>query len=214
MSAGDTPGLGPQVLQELSRPFGTPSRLARWILSVFGWRLDATGLPADQGVILVYPHTSNWDFPIGVLTKWALGFEARFWAKDSLFKLPLVGRWMRYIGGIAVVRSSSQGLVGDTVGQMQAARERGERFWLVAAPEGTRSQTPGWRTGAYQVAVQAGVPLGLAYFDFKTRVIGVEHFLKLTGDIEADFAAFRAYLAHRQGCRPEQASPIQPFVRP
>lgn len=203
----------PETLTHLPCPFGRPSRLARWILSVFGWRIDATGLPAEQGVILVYPHTSNWDFPVGVLTKWALGIQARFWAKDSLFKLPLVGRWMRYIGGIPVVRSSSQGLVGDTVRQMLAARERGERFWLVAAPEGTRSLTPGWRTGAYQVAVQAGVPLGLAYFDFKTRVIGVEHFLKLTGDIDADFTAFRAYLANRQGCRPEQASPIQPFQR-
>jgi 1-acyl-sn-glycerol-3-phosphate acyltransferase len=201
----------PETLTHLPCPFGRPSRLARGILSVFGWRLDTTGLPAQQGVILVYPHTSNWDFPVGVLAKWALGFQARFWAKDSLFKLPVVGGWMRYIGGIAVERSSSHGLVGDTVRQMQAARDRGESFWLVAAPEGTRSLRPGWRTGAYQVAVQAGVPLGLAYFDFKTRVIGVNHFLRLTGNIEADFAAFRAYLQGRQGCRPELASPIQPL---
>lgn len=194
------------------RPHGRPSRLAIGILRLFGWTVRSPGLPVgiEQGVVLVYPHTSNWDFPLGVLAKWALGFELRFWAKDSLFRVPLLGRWLRFIGGVSVDRSSAHGLVGDTVRQMQAAREAGRPFWLIAAPEGTRSLTSGWRTGAYQVALQAGVPLALAYFDFKTRTVGLERFLRLTGDMATDFAAFAAYYAGRTGKRPELASPIQP----
>ncbi len=201
----------PTVLNGPLHPHGgRESRLARWVLGLFGWTVDAPGLPAEQGVILVYPHTSNWDFVVGLLAKWAIGLQLRFWGKDSLFKLPLLGRWMRWIGGVAVDRSSRHGLVGDTVRQMQQAAAGGERFWLAVAPEGTRSRTGGWRTGAYQVAVQAGVPVGLCYFDFSQRVVSLTRFIKLTGDMPTDFAAFAAYLGPRVGKRPALASPIQP----
>ena len=204
----------PTVLSGPWRPHGRESRVARGVLRLFGWRVDATGLPAEQGVILVYPHTSNWDFVIGLLAKWALGLQLRFWAKDSLFTVPLMGRWVRYLGGVAVDRHSRHGMVGDTVRQMQAAAARGERFWLAVAPEGTRSLTSGWRTGAYQVAVQASVPVGLCYFDFRERIVSLTRFVQLTGDIQADFAAFAAYLGPRVGKRPTLASPIQPRSTP
>ena len=200
----------PTVLTGPLHPHGHPSRVARGLLRLFGWTVDSPGVPGEQGVILVYPHTSNWDFVIGVLAKWALGLQVRFWGKDSLFKVPLLGTWARWIGGVAVDRSNPHGLVGDTVRQMQAAVARGERFWLAAAPEGTRSLTGGWRTGAYQVAVQAGVPVGLCCFDFKRRVVRLTRFLQLTGDVQADFAAFADHLDPGLGKRPELASPIQP----
>jgi 1-acyl-sn-glycerol-3-phosphate acyltransferase len=92
---------------------------------------------------------------------------------------------------------------------MRAARVRGESFWLAAAPEGTRSLTPGWRSGAYQVAVQAGVPIGLASFDVPTRCITLTDFVVPTGDAEIDFATFRAVLGDKKGFRPHLASPIR-----
>lgn len=200
----------PEILSGPLRPLGRGSRLATAVLRLFGWRVEVPGLPAEQGVILVYPHTSNWDFVIGLLAKWAAGLQLRFWGKDSLFRVPLLGRWVRYVGGVAVDRSNPHGIVADTARQMLEARARGESFWLAAAPEGTRSLTQGWRTGAYQVAVQAGVPVGLCYFDFEARVVSVSRFVRLTGRTEADFAAFADYLGHRVGKRPALASPIQP----
>lgn len=200
----------PLVLSGPLCPHSRPSTLARGVLGLLGWTVDAPGLPAEQGVILVYPHTSNWDFVVGLLAKWAIGIELRFWGKDSLFKVPLLGHWMRWVGGVAVDRSSHHGIVGDTVRQMRDAAARGERFWLAAAPEGTRSLATGWRTGAYQVAVQAEVPVGLAYFDFERRLVSLTRFVKLTGDVQADFAAFADYLGHRTAKRPALASPIRP----
>ncbi|MGQ3052105.1 MAG: 1-acyl-sn-glycerol-3-phosphate acyltransferase [Roseateles sp.] len=212
MSATST--LQPAALTGPLRPHRRPSILARRVLGLFGWTVDAPGLPAEQGVILVYPHTSNWDFVVGLMAKWAVGIELRFWGKDSLFKAPVVRHWMRWVGGVGVDRSSPHGIVADTVRQMQDAAARGERFWLAAAPEGTRALTSGWRTGAYQVAVQAGVPVGLCYFDFRQRVVSVTRFVMLTGDMQADFAAFADYLGPRVGKRPELASPIQPRAVP
>lgn len=185
------------------------SALAGALLRLAGWRIEWNGLPAKQGVILVYPHTSNWDFIVGVLAKWAMGLPAHFWGKNSLFKVPLFGRWLRWLGGIAVDRSSARGVVGDTVAAMQSARERDACFWLAVAPEGTRSLTTGWRSGSYQVAVQAKVPVGLAYFDFPSKTVGLHEFVELSGDPEQDFMLLRQHLAQRKGKRPEMASPVQ-----
>lgn len=185
------------------------SALARGLLSGAGWRVDFDGLPARQGVVIVYPHTSNWDFVVGLLAKWALGFPLSFWGKDSLFKVPLFGRWMRWIGGVPVDRHHPRGIVGQMVERMQAAKKTDEFFWLALAPEGTRSYTAHWRTGFYQVALKAEVPLGLAYFDYVDRVVGVDRFIRLTGDVEADMAAIEARLGHRRGHKPHLAAPVR-----
>ncbi len=185
------------------------SALARAILRLFGWRVVCHGLPARQGVVMVYPHTSNWDFPVGVLTKWTLGFELKFWAKDSLFRLPVVGHWMRAIGGVAINRRSANGMVGDTVRQMREAKAADRSFWLIVAPEGTRGYVDHWKSGAYNVAVQAEVPVGLASFDFATKQVLFTDFVEVSGDADQDFALFAQVLRGRKGKRPDQAGLIR-----
>jgi 1-acyl-sn-glycerol-3-phosphate acyltransferase len=185
------------------------SALAAACLRLAGWQLDFDGLPARQGVIAVYPHTSNWDFVLGLFAKWAIGIPVTFWGKDSLFRVPLFGRWLRWLGGVPVDRSSAHGTVGDMIERMRRARDEDRFLWLALAPEGTRSLTPGWRSGFYQVAVGAGVPVALAHFDFGRRRVGLGAFFALGGDPAADLAAIAARLHGVKGCRPELASPIQ-----
>jgi hypothetical protein len=198
----------PRVLAE--RPVQLKgSWLARRILEAMGWQVDFAGLPALQGVIAVYPHTSNWDFPLGLLAKWALGLKVVFWGKASLFKPPVFGAWMRWLGGVPVDRSTPKGIVGDMVQRMQTARENGEMLWLVLAPEGTRSQVPGWKSGFYNVCVGAGVPVALAHFDFAGKRIGISTCLQLSGERKADMAEIAKSIGWAKGYRPESAAPIQ-----
>lgn len=185
------------------------SAVARWLLRRMGWTVHFEGLPGLQGVLAVYPHTSNWDFVVLVIVKWAVGIPVRFWGKDSLFRVPLFGQWLRWLGGVPVARTSSKGVVGDTVARMQAAREHGDYFWLALAPEGTRKLIPGWRSGFYRTAVQAGVPLGLVKVNYARREVTVRDFLDLSGDEAADFARIAAGFEGAVGCRPSHAAPIR-----
>jgi 1-acyl-sn-glycerol-3-phosphate acyltransferase len=189
------------------------SRAARALLRLLGWELLCDGLPGRQGVIAVYPHTSNWDFPVGLLFKWAVGLPATFWGKHTLFRVPLLGRWLRYVGGVPVDRRAPQGLVGEAVAAMHAARDEDRPMWVVVAPEGTRSATPGWRSGFYAVAHGAGVPVGLAVLDFGRKRVGFDSFWRTSGDAEADLATFAQQLAAVRGCRPERAGPVR-LVKP
>jgi len=185
------------------------SPVARWLLRRMGWSVAFEGLPTRQGVLAVYPHTSNWDFVNLLVIKWAIGIPVRFWGKDSLFRFPLFGRWMRSLGGVPVERTSAHGVVADTVDQLKQARAQGEYFWLAVAPEGTRKYIPGWRSGFYRVAVQAGVPLGLVRVDYHLRAVKVTDFIRLSGDETADFQRMAAVFEGVTGCRPGHAAPIR-----
>jgi 1-acyl-sn-glycerol-3-phosphate acyltransferase len=184
------------------------SRIAATLLRWAGWRIDWHGLPAKHGVFIAYPHTSNWDFPVGILVKWSIGIPLQFWAKEGLFTgiaRYTIGPLMRYWGGIPVNRKAASGMIDDTLQHMKNS----DYFWLALAPEGTRSLHPYWRSGFYRVVVAAKCPLGLAYFDFKNKVVSASHFMTPTGDEKADLATIRDYYSGKAyGCRPELAGPI------
>ncbi|MBP6276192.1 MAG: 1-acyl-sn-glycerol-3-phosphate acyltransferase [Limnohabitans sp.] len=185
--------------------------MAHWVLKMLGWRLEFQGFPTLQGVAIVYPHTSNWDFPIGMLAKWALGIPAHFWGKDSLFKFPLIGTWMRWVGGIPIDRSSSKGVVGQMVHVFEQHKANDQLLWLGLAPEGTRSLTPGWRSGFYQVAWGAQVPLALVKLDWGKRCFSVVDFYELTGQTDVDYAHFAQVFEGVLGFHVDQMGPIVPW---
>ncbi|MBX3610214.1 MAG: 1-acyl-sn-glycerol-3-phosphate acyltransferase [Hydrogenophaga sp.] len=187
--------------------------MARAALLLFGWRVLDDGFPTRQGVAIVYPHTSNWDFVVGLLAKWAIGIPVRFWAKDTLFEVPLFGRWLRWLGGMPIERRSPRGAVGAMVQAMRDAMARDDLLWLALSPEGTRRYVDGWRSGFYQVALGAGVPVAMVALDYGRKEVRVQPFLRLSGDSQSDYRAMAQALASAQGLRPPQASPIQPLPR-
>ncbi len=184
----------------------------RWsaaLLRALGWQLQFDGLPARQGVLIFYPHTSNWDFPLTMLAKSAIGMPAHFWVKSSLFGLPLFGRWLHWLGGLPVERSAPQGAARAMADRFVRARAQDDFLWLALSPEGTRAHRAAWRSGFYRVAHEAGVPLALAFIDYPARQVGVTACMTLSGDRAADLQVIAQHLAHHRGYRPEQAAPIR-----
>jgi 1-acyl-sn-glycerol-3-phosphate acyltransferase len=143
-----------------------------------------------------------------MLAKWSIGIHVTFWGKDSLFRIPVFGAWLRRRGGRPVDRAAPRGIVGQMAAELVAAKRDDSFMWLALAPEGTRKARDSWRSGFYHVALAAGVPLALVYLDFAERVVSVEKFIELSGDLQADIDAVAAHLAHRTGKRPSQAAPV------
>ena len=179
------------------------SHIAQWVLTRIGWRaVDLPGRPL-KAVIVGYPHTSNWDFPIGILAMWALSLKARWAGKDSLFRGPL-GVVMRALGGIPVNRRERTGLVGRLAEEFA----HDQALSLVITPEGTRGLTPGWKSGFYRVALAAGVPILLGAIDYSRREIGIIGRLDPSGDEAADMAAIARHYHDKTARYPRLASPI------
>ena len=173
------------------------------LLHLAGWRLRFKPLPGPHGVMVVYPHTSNWDFIVGLLGKWAVGLPFRWLGKDTLFKGPL-GVIMRYWGGMAVERSTTTGATERLAHTMRAA----PWCWIAITPEATRGYKPHWRTGFYHLARAAKVPLLLVYIDYPNKELGVVDTVSLTGDQAADMAAIAAIYKGRHGRFPQNEAPI------
>jgi 1-acyl-sn-glycerol-3-phosphate acyltransferase len=165
--------------------------------------VDVVSPPGPRCIIVVYPHTSNWDFVVGYLAKLAAGLPAWWIGKHTLFRWP-IARLLRAMGGIPVDRSAPGGLVPALLREL----ERRERLVLAIAPEGTRAYTDHWKSGFYRLALAAKVPVGLAFIDWRARVVGLTTYLSPTGDEEADLAAIRAAYAGRAGRHPENAGQI------
>jgi Acyltransferase len=183
------------------------SAVAKALMKLAGWRLLFDGLPGNKGVFIAYPHTSNWDFVIGIMSKWALGIPLSFWAKEGLFKgvsRYTLGPLMRWWGAVPVERSKSSGVIAQTVKLMQ---ER-DFFWLALAPEGTRSYRDHWKSGFYQVALQAQVPIGIVAFDFGKKEVKLTQYFMLTGDEKADLAWIASAYEGVVGRHPALTGPI------
>ena len=184
---------------------------ARWLLHRLGWRVRFHGFPAPQGVIVGYPHTSNWDFVLMVLVKWATGLQVQFLAKHSLFAIPGFSRWLRSLGGVPVDRTAARGVVAGLVAHIEQQREQGLGCWIGISPEGTRRLTAGWKSGFYQLARQAGLPVGLLRIDYGRREVALDTFIELSGEPLADYARMAQAYEGVQGFHPQQASPIRPL---
>jgi 1-acyl-sn-glycerol-3-phosphate acyltransferase len=191
-------------------PASLPTRKQRWaarLLALLGWRVRFAPLPGPRGIVIVYPHTSNWDMPYGLISKWVMDVPFRWLVKASYFRGltgMLVGPLFRYWGGIPVERGGKAGATE----QLARHLHESEPFWLVIAPEGTRSYRSHWRSGFYHLALASRLPVGLAYIDYATREVGLTDYIELSGDSEADMVRIAALYAGRQGRRPEQAAPV------
>lgn len=183
---------------------GRLARIAWRVQRMTGWSTILAQPVPSRCVIVFCPHTSNWDFVVGLLAKWAIGLHVRWVAKDSLFETPLAPLLRRW-GGIPVNRRERSGMVA----RLCEAIAANDEFRVVIAPEGTRSRTAGWKSGFYRLALAAGVPLGLAYIDYRRREIGIGAWVELTGDVEADMAGIARFYRGRMARRPELAGPVR-----
>jgi 1-acyl-sn-glycerol-3-phosphate acyltransferase len=183
----DLPILPPHLPQ---RGNGLTRVLGRLGLRLLRWRFAGEFPDRSRLVIVVAPHTSNWDFVVGIAVIFATGLHAHWLVKDSWFRWPLgiLGRWL---GGIPVDRSRRHDLVEQT---SAAFRER-DRLWLAITPEGTRKKVERWKSGFWHIAKAAGVPIALCYFDYRKREVGFGPLLEPGDDYAADLARILSFYA-------------------
>jgi 1-acyl-sn-glycerol-3-phosphate acyltransferase len=198
--SAEAAGAGPPRLgPEAPRSGGLAARaLGGLVLRVAGWRLEGSSPNRAQCVLLVAPHTSNWDFVIGLAAKWALGLRVRFVGKHTLFRFPL-GVLMRAVGGIPVDRRAPEGYVEKAA----AFFTGGAPLYLVIAPEGTRRRVLRWKTGFHRIAMSAGVPILPVALDYSVRAVRLLPFYEPTGDFRQDLAALSALFRPEMACHPE-----------
>lgn len=174
---------------------------------IIGWRPKISVPPEMKKCVLIAaPHTSYWDFALFLPFVFVLNLRLRVLIKHSLFWPPL-GWFLRYCGGIPVDRRAARNYVQE----LTAEFERRDFFHLLITPEGTRSPRTNWKTGFYQIAMAANVPILIAAVDEKTKAVGVERVMYPSGDLNKDMAEIYAFYDQFGGLKPKNyASPNKP----
>ena len=178
--------------------------LARWLLGLWGWRLEGSRPLCDRYVLIAAPHTSNWDFPYMLLFAAAFDIRVTWMAKHSLF-IPPLGWLMRALGGIPIVRHENR----NVVGAMVEAFAGGGPLVLVVPTEGTRERAEYWKSGFYHIARQAQVPIVPSFLDFGDRRGGFGPPLETSSDLGEDMGYLRDFYAPMRGKFPGQFGPVR-----
>lgn len=185
------------------------SRLSYWILTKLGWTIHVELPDIDKYVAIAAPHTSNWDFLLGILAARAVNLKITWLGKHSLFRWPL-GWFFRAIGGTPVHRNGGQ----NHILQMTELFNNSEQLVLALAPEGTRGKTDHWKTGFHAIARAAGVPILMSYLDHGKKQVGIGGMFYPSDDIETDFCLIRDFYKNRSGKNPENESLIRVRKKP
>jgi 1-acyl-sn-glycerol-3-phosphate acyltransferase len=178
--------------------------LARAFLWATGWKPEGTRPGIDRFVLIAAPHTTNWDLPYLLAFAEVFDIRVSWMGKDALFRQPL-GWIMRRLGGIPVVRHKR----GNLVSQMADEFSRRDELALVVPAEGTRDYVPHWKSGFYQIARAADVPIACGYLDYARKRGGFSFCLVATGDIAADMDEIRDFYADKIGKYPEKFGEVR-----
>lgn len=175
------------------------SKICRFILKLWGWKIIGKyPHELDKYIIVVMPHTSAWDLPLGFLLKGAWKSPTKYLGKDDLFKPPF--GWLFYaLGGYPVNRSKSNNFVDAVVDLFNSK----EKFAVTISPEGTRKKVDRLKTGFYYIAKGANVPLVLMKFDFGKMEVEIAETFYPTWDKEKDFEMIYDFFKGAKGKIPE-----------
>lgn len=193
-----------QLPEQVQGEFPTrDGRFLKWLgrvgLRLFGgWRINGQMPDVKKAIIPIAPHTSNWDFPVGVFVMLALGLKLNYLGKASLFRFPIKNLMLK-LGGIPIDRRAPNGVVGKMVSEFKHQQE----LILVITPEGTRKKVQQWKKGFLHMAQQANVPIIPVAMDFARKAVDIGPAMMINSDIEQELARVKRFFAHAQGKRAE-----------
>ena len=176
--------------------------LGRTVLSFFGWKVKG-GIEEKHNdkklVVLIAPHTSNWDGIFGVAALAGLDAKITFIGKHTAFKYGL-GAFLRYMGGIPVDRSRPGGIIQHAIDQIKEI----DGSLIAISPEGTRSKVKEWKTGFLRIAKEIKAEIVPASLDYSKKEILLGKVFKLSGDNQKDISDLKKYYSAFKPKHPEK----------
>jgi len=176
------------------------------IFKILGWKI-VSYIPKNitKGVLIVAPHTSNWDAFYGLGTMFIYRIRTKFAIKRAALFFPL-GFILKKLGAVAIDRDSQSEHSHrgkDTVKTLADLFEKEKSLILVIAPEGTRKYVKRWRTGFYHIALHANVPIIPGFIDYAKKEVGVGPIFYPTGNIDQDIKELMSFYLDKSGKYPE-----------
>ncbi|GAB3095353.1 1-acyl-sn-glycerol-3-phosphate acyltransferase [Pseudomaricurvus hydrocarbonicus] len=171
------------------RKAGMSQKFGRFMLRLMGWKLTGELPNEPKLMVILAPHTSNWDFILAVSVLLALNLKVSFMMKKEAFFWPFKNMFMNF-GAIPIDRKQATDVVGQAVGWYRDH----DQVWLGITPEGTRSKVYSWKTGFLRIAYDADVPVMLVGMNAPEKSIIIDKVVRATGNHELQAEEIRQYM--------------------
>lgn len=160
------------------------------LFKMAGWK-TTEGIPKDikKCIVVAAPHTSNWDFFYARAAAYIFNIKVNYLIKSDWLVFP-IGWFFKMTGAIGVERKKgTKGLVEKLVEKINDVEE----LSIIVAPEGTRKAVEKWKTGFYQLALQANLPIALAYLDYAKKEAGIGTIIYPSGNFHGDMYKIQGF---------------------
>ncbi len=159
-----------------------------------GWHVKGAIPQEKKYVLIASPHSSNWDFVFFLFVVFKYRLSIHWMGKHTMFKWPFA--WiLKRLGGIPINRREKSNIV-DSIASIF---NKSKQLIVTIAPSGTRKKVSKWRTGFYQIALQAKVPIACGFIDYKNKIIGIGQVFNPTGNMEEDIPKIRSFYTKFSG---------------
>lgn len=170
--------------------------LATIVLFVFGWKTKfPTEFRFPKMLMIAAPYTSNWDFVFTFAAYWKQDIYPQFVFYDPIIK-GIPAKILEMIGGIAIEK--------DLIEKSVSLFESKNSCTQIIAPEGTTSKVEKWKTGFYQIAKQADVPICLCFLDYEKKIAGIGDMLNMSGNFDKDMKYIENFYANSKPKHPKR----------
>ena len=151
-------------------------------------------------IVLVFPHTSNWDFIIAIGTRSKLGEKINFVIKKEYYNF-FTTYFFNNLGGKPLDRSGNM----NSVEKISQLFNEHETFRIAIAPEGTRNLVNNWKTGFYHIALKANCKVLPVALDWKKREIKIFNLFSVTNSLTNDLKFLKSLFKGVEGKIPDNS---------
>ncbi len=149
--------------------------LCKLILYIFGWQtyIDTdilNRLRCSPRLVLVYPHTTRWDFLFMLLYMFQhpdITRRVKFLINESLYNTPLIHYVFKYLGGIPAPSIHNRHSAGTTLDIAQKL-DVYKSYIFVISPKGTCEKRE-WKSGYYYIGKESKSGFIAAGFNYATH---------------------------------------------
>lgn len=192
-SENHLPASAPRMGNAITRFIG------RCIMKAMGYTIVGKYADEPKMIIIVSPHTSNWDLMLAIGTILSLGMRLNFMMKKEAFVFPLKSLFIK-LGGVPIDRKQAKNVVEQTLETFETR----EKFWLAIIPEGTRKSVSSWKSGFVRIAHQANVPIFIMGLDSRTKTLYLDKMVTASENAQEQAEELRLYSASKySGMKPE-----------
>lgn len=169
---------------------------------MMGWKISGAKPKYKKVLLIVEPHTSNWDLILGLLAACYFEINLKFVIKSEAMFFPL-NLILKPLGAIPINRKRNKLTSVSNIDIICEKIESFDEAAIAISPKGTRGKVNRLKTGFFVIAKKENIPICLGFFDYKNKIVGIGDCHFVEDNFEDEVKKLNDFYKDKYGKYPE-----------